>query len=347
MTRHLPCLLVVALFAFVSKAAGAQPASTDKVKAEAKSYVDAGLVAQKAGSYDLSITLYERAYALIPHPVLLFNMAQAHRLAGHEESALILYRKYLGINPRGSEAGIARELVRELEAHNMMDRRAAIAERSFTHGDPVKASATPAVVADPAIAARGSANNIDDNGRQFIWRIAVGEGWQDDGDRNSGLFSFSSSTLGGNARSTSLEVAVMLGTHKGDVLRFRTGGQMGFNLSSGGGSNARIVSIGLRSELDWGNLYGDRFVGSLVGPSDLGLFIKTGYGWGNSSIDGDATDHDVSGTAFTVGADLNLVNLSMPRNKIGIDFYVQRSVIRAGGFNYAIQSLGLMAAVRI
>jgi hypothetical protein len=37
----------------------------------------------------------------------------------------------------------------------------------------------------------------------------------------------------------------------------------------------------------------------------------------------------------------------MPRNKIGIDFYVQRSVIRAGGFNYAIQSLGLMAAVRI
>jgi iron complex outermembrane receptor protein len=83
--------------------------AVDKTKT-AKQYVDAGLAAQKSGDYDTALIFYSKAYALVPHPVLLFDMAQAHRLAGHIEQALALYAKYLAAVPNGSEAQMARDL---------------------------------------------------------------------------------------------------------------------------------------------------------------------------------------------------------------------------------------------
>src|SRR6185369_17896049 len=81
----------------------AQPApapAVDPAKAKvAKQYVDAGLAAQNSGDYDTAIVFYSKAYQLVPHPVLLFNMAQAHRLAGRIEKALALYAKYLEEDP--------------------------------------------------------------------------------------------------------------------------------------------------------------------------------------------------------------------------------------------------------
>jgi hypothetical protein len=91
------------------------PAPVDK-KQVAKHYVDAGLAAQASKDYETAITFYLKAYQLVPHPTLLFNMAQAHRLAGHIDQALSLYKQYLVEDPRGAEARTARELVSELEA---------------------------------------------------------------------------------------------------------------------------------------------------------------------------------------------------------------------------------------
>jgi hypothetical protein len=48
----------------------------------ARQLVDEGIAAQDAGDYDTAIARYMRAFALDPHPVLLFNVGQAHRLAG-------------------------------------------------------------------------------------------------------------------------------------------------------------------------------------------------------------------------------------------------------------------------
>jgi tetratricopeptide (TPR) repeat protein len=125
------CLLAIAPIAMVSVAARAEPAAPSKSKAKAaKAYVDAGLVAQKAGDYDTAITLYTKAYELVPHPVLLFNMAQAHRLAGRVEQALKLYRKYLEEDPKGSEANTARELIAEIEALKADTAREAEAARA-------------------------------------------------------------------------------------------------------------------------------------------------------------------------------------------------------------------------
>src|SRR5262245_5282162 len=112
--RRLRCLLAALAIALAPAAHADPPPSKSKVQA-ARSYVDAGLAAQKSGDYDTAIMLYKKAYELVSHPVLLFNMAQAHRLAGRAEQALALYRKYLKVDPRGSEARTARQLIAELE----------------------------------------------------------------------------------------------------------------------------------------------------------------------------------------------------------------------------------------
>ncbi len=98
--------------------ARAQPAApVDKAKAKtAKQYVDAGLAAQNSGDYETAVSMYEKAYALVPHPVLLFNMAQAHRLAKHDDKALELYDKYLAADPSGAQAKTAREFATDLRA---------------------------------------------------------------------------------------------------------------------------------------------------------------------------------------------------------------------------------------
>src|SRR6185436_1109666 len=91
------------------------PAPVDK-KQVAKHYVDAGLAAQESRDYETAITFYLKAYQLVPHPTLLFNMAQAHRLAGHIDQALSLYKRYLAEDPSGTKARTARALVSEIEA---------------------------------------------------------------------------------------------------------------------------------------------------------------------------------------------------------------------------------------
>jgi len=93
----------------------AQPSAVDKTQT-AKEYVAAGLAAQKAGDYDTALTFYGKAYELVPHPVLLFNMAQANRLAGRTVKAIELYRKYLEADPNGPQSKVAKDFIAEYEA---------------------------------------------------------------------------------------------------------------------------------------------------------------------------------------------------------------------------------------
>jgi tetratricopeptide (TPR) repeat protein len=105
-------LTPIAIVLVVAGAAHAQsPAQKKKL---AKQYVDAGLAAQDAKDYDTAISLYGKAYDLIPEPVLLFNIAQAHRLAGHGAEALEFYEQFLVESPGGPQAKIAAEFVEEL-----------------------------------------------------------------------------------------------------------------------------------------------------------------------------------------------------------------------------------------
>jgi tetratricopeptide (TPR) repeat protein len=100
----------------LAEPAQAKPA-VDPAKAKvAKQYVAAGLAAQDSGDYDTAITFYSKAYQLVAHPVLIFNIAQAHRLAGRNEQALTLYERYLAADPNGAQAQTVRGIVADIEA---------------------------------------------------------------------------------------------------------------------------------------------------------------------------------------------------------------------------------------
>ncbi len=102
---------IIVLILLAAANASAQPTAQQL----ARQYTEAGLAAQRAGEYEAAIGFYAKAYAQIPHPVLLFNMAQANRLAGRKQLALDLYRRYLEADVGGSHAAIARELMAEIE----------------------------------------------------------------------------------------------------------------------------------------------------------------------------------------------------------------------------------------
>ncbi len=122
----LRCLLALAVPVAVLQvpAVNAQPAPSDAAKRKAaRAYVDAGLAAQNAGDYDTAITFYTKAYQVEPHPLLLFNVAQAHRLARREDRAIAFYRRFLATNPTGREARLARDLLAELEQRRAEEAR--------------------------------------------------------------------------------------------------------------------------------------------------------------------------------------------------------------------------------
>ncbi|MEQ9503625.1 MAG: tetratricopeptide repeat protein [Deltaproteobacteria bacterium] len=87
-------LVTVVAFAVVL-AAG--PAFADK--SAAKDHYERGTRAYNLGRFDQAIDHFARAYEAHPSPVFLFNIAQAHRLAGHCEKAAFFYRRYLSEEP--------------------------------------------------------------------------------------------------------------------------------------------------------------------------------------------------------------------------------------------------------
>jgi hypothetical protein len=101
-----------------------QPATTTDKTEIARQYVEAGLAAQSSGDYDTAITFYTKAYELVPHPVLLYNLAQAHRLAKREDRASALYQRYLSEDPYGVPAQTARDILNEIAARKAEAKRA-------------------------------------------------------------------------------------------------------------------------------------------------------------------------------------------------------------------------------
>lgn len=142
------CVLrrVVAIGTLISMTVPARvhgdPAPAADKKQLARQYVEAGLAAQQAGDYDTAVTLYQKAYQLVPHPVLIFNLAQAYRLAGRLKEALTLYKRYVSEAPDGDQAPIARDFIAEIEAEQARSARRA--------DQPARAQPAPAAPAASA-----------------------------------------------------------------------------------------------------------------------------------------------------------------------------------------------------
>src|SRR5262245_26397502 len=87
---------------------------------EARAHYDKGTAAFALGRFDVAATEYEKAFEMKPDPALLYNAAQAHRLAGNKPRSLLLYQNYLRVygsrvDNRGEVQGHVKALERAIE----------------------------------------------------------------------------------------------------------------------------------------------------------------------------------------------------------------------------------------
>lgn len=82
---------------------------------DAEKLYQEGQAAYDAKQYDQAIAAWDKSYALSKLPALVFNLAQAHRLAGHCEKAVEAYKRFLALDPRSTERPDAEQFLRELE----------------------------------------------------------------------------------------------------------------------------------------------------------------------------------------------------------------------------------------
>jgi tetratricopeptide (TPR) repeat protein len=107
--------LLGVVLALMASVASADAAPSREIRARAQRYVADGITAQSAGRFDEAISLYKLAYKLIPHPELLFNLGQAHRMKGERVTALRYYREYLVAEAQGRASREASEWIAALE----------------------------------------------------------------------------------------------------------------------------------------------------------------------------------------------------------------------------------------
>jgi len=77
----------------VSPAAHADP------KDEARRAFNSGLELIAEGDYEGGISAFERAYSLVPHPVVLYNIGRAYADAGDYKQAIVYFERYLQTEP--------------------------------------------------------------------------------------------------------------------------------------------------------------------------------------------------------------------------------------------------------
>ena len=107
---------------------------------KASHHVRRGDAFKEAADYPAAAREYEDAYALVPHPVLFFNLAQVYRLGGERERAIEFYERYLAADPDGRASRQARRFAAQLRRERA-HQRAAAARRGSRTG---RSGATPA-----------------------------------------------------------------------------------------------------------------------------------------------------------------------------------------------------------
>jgi tetratricopeptide (TPR) repeat protein len=108
------------------------PVQADSLSAAREHYRDA-TKAYEVGDYETAIREFADAYKLKDDPTILFNLGQAHRLAGHKLEALRAYRNYLNRVPNAANRDEVKQLIEALTAP-ADDPDTEVARRLFEHG---------------------------------------------------------------------------------------------------------------------------------------------------------------------------------------------------------------------
>ncbi|HVK86692.1 MAG TPA: hypothetical protein VM513_21380 [Kofleriaceae bacterium] len=91
---------------------GAEPR---KIPRHAKQLAAQGRAAHAAGAYGDAILAYKEAYELAPSASLLFNLAQAYRLAGNCHAAVQMYRRFIATEPAAEVRSLAQRHLSTVE----------------------------------------------------------------------------------------------------------------------------------------------------------------------------------------------------------------------------------------
>jgi len=141
---------VVAFVAVVLAAGAAHAAKSKAGKAEEiREYLDKATAAFALNHFADAAENYEKAFALKPDAAVLYNAAQAHRLANNKERALELYQSYLRLYGSDKRAEIEKHVENLKQA---IEKDRAVATSPPTSPAPVggaPAEAPPPAPAEP------------------------------------------------------------------------------------------------------------------------------------------------------------------------------------------------------
>jgi hypothetical protein len=115
----------------------------------ARKAYDEATAAFGLGHYQEAAERYETAFSLRPDPALLYDAAQAYRLAGNRPRALELYRNYLRLYPDRQNAGEARNQVAVLTKAIEDEKAVAPPPPVAVAPAPVEPIRTPSPVSPP------------------------------------------------------------------------------------------------------------------------------------------------------------------------------------------------------
>ncbi len=105
--------------AFAAKKEPPKKDGTDKqeeeVKQKVKKLFEDGMVQYDLRRFDVAITLFEKAFETRPDPVFLYNIAQAHRMAGRPAEAAAFYRNFLRKSPDAPNAADVKGWIAQLD----------------------------------------------------------------------------------------------------------------------------------------------------------------------------------------------------------------------------------------
>lgn len=112
---HVP-LPRIALLAILIASAGIASAETSAAdKQKAREHYVAAKRSFELGRFDEAIKGYEEAYRLVDEPALLYNLGQAHRLAGHNKEAVRAYKNFLSRLPDAKNRDEVEKKIVQLE----------------------------------------------------------------------------------------------------------------------------------------------------------------------------------------------------------------------------------------
>jgi len=136
------CFAAVAGAVAGGHARAADPPKAANPRAEAKRLYDEGTKHYNLAEYPQAIEKYRAAYALVPEPTLLFNIAQSYRLAGDFRLARTFYKNYLNNAPNAPNRKLVDEKIAEMNDLLAKQERAATGPPTSTM-EPDKIEKTP------------------------------------------------------------------------------------------------------------------------------------------------------------------------------------------------------------